>query len=140
MLEELKELTYDPETGRYRFPNIDIPNLIHDFLFMTGFGTRILSIGRGRVWLPFNRQGETFVGKRFAPIFIQTTLGYTRIRSWSLQPLSWFVLDRLFMHRFCTMAFTGLYINFGKHYLDRSVGPIILIGKPRIIALSDDFL
>ena len=140
MLEELKELTYDPETGVYYFPNINIPTLVHDHLFMIGGGTRIFSVGRGRVWLPFNRQGETFVGKRFAPIFVRHTIGFTRVKSVSLFPFSWFILDRLFTHRICTFGFTGLYIDFGKRYFDNSIGPVILIGIPRLIRLSDDIL
>ena len=62
MLRDLKELTYDSETGKYLFPAINISSFIHDNLFMFGYGSRIFSIGRGRTWLPFNRQGETFIG------------------------------------------------------------------------------
>lgn len=140
MFEELRNLTYSPILGEYLFPIQNIPTFIHDNLFMIGGGSRIFSIGRGRVWLPFNRQGEAFFGMKFAPIFLRHTIGFTRIRSCSFFPLSWFVLNRFFTHSICTMGFTGLYINLGQQFLDTSVGPIFLIGKPLFVRLTNDFL
>lgn len=138
LLEEFKELTYDEITGEYSFPPINIPTYVHDFLFTLGPGARIFSIGRGRAWLPFNRQGETFVGKRYLPIIIWHNIGFTRVKFWSLFPLSRIVMTRMFKHRSFTMGFTGLYINIGKRYLDRPAGPIILIGRVNLISLGDD--
>ena len=140
MFEELKNLTYNPITCEYLFPIKNIPNFIHDHLLMLGGGIRIFSIGRGRAWLPFNRQGEAFLGIKFTPIFIRHTIGFSRIRSCSFFPLSWFILNRFFTHLICTMGFTGLYINFGQHFVDTSVGPVILIGRPLFVKLTDDFL
>jgi len=141
LLEEIKELTRNSTTGQYYFPpDIDIPAFIHDHLFMCGFGAKIFSIGRGRVWLPFNRQGESFIGTRFAPIFVSYSIGYTKVRVRSFVPFSLVVSNRFFMHRLCTAGFTGLYINFGKMYADNSQGPIILIGRPLLIGVSDDII
>ena len=136
MLEDIRELSCDP-AGRYHFPlAIDIASLIHNYFFMIGGGTRIISIGRGRVWLPLNRQGEAFIGMKLLPIFLFQSIGFTKVRSWSLAPLSISVSTRWLKHNVCTMRFTGLYINFGKRYLDRTAGPVILIGKTWFTGLS----
>jgi len=140
LIEEVKELTYNPQTGEYYFPDIDIASFVHDSLFLMGYGSRIFSLGRGRVWIPLNRQGETFVGMRSLPMFVRHSIGFTRARSFSLFPLSRFILDRLFSHRYFTFGFTGLYINFGKRFFDSSVGPVIMIGRPSFLRVTDDFI
>ncbi|MGF3555210.1 MAG: hypothetical protein ACQXXF_08125 [Thermoplasmatota archaeon] len=139
LLEEIKNLTRDPTTNQFYFPStLEISNFIHSHLFMTGFGARIFSIGRGRVWLPFNRQGETFIGLRFNPIFVSYIIGFTRVKVRSLSTFSMVVSNRFFVHRVCTAGFSGLYINFKKLFPDNSIGPVILIGKPLLINVGDD--
>ena len=140
MLEELKDLTYDGESGSYLFPNINLPQFIHDSLYLIGGGTRIFSIGRGDAWVPFNRQGESFIGMRFLPIFIKQNIGFTRTRCFSLFPFARLILNRLFNHRVLAFGFTGLFIDFGRRFFDNTVGPIILIGKPNFISLGDDII
>jgi len=137
LLEEIKNLTTDPATGQVYFPpSIDIPVFVHSHLFMLGFGVRVFSIGRGRVWLPFNRQGEAFIGVRFNPIFVSYSIGFTRVIARSLFTIS--STNRFFVHRMCTAGFSGLYINFGKLFSDTSIGPVILIGKPLLITVGSD--
>ncbi len=139
LIEEIKNLTRDITTGQVYFPpNIEIPTFIHSHLFMLGFGTRIFSIGRGRVWIPFNRQGEAFIGIRFSPMLMSYSIGFTRVRVRSLSTFSMIVSNRFFVHRVCTAGFSGLYINFGKLFPDSSLGPIILIGKPILVGVGDD--
>jgi len=139
LLEEVKNLTRDPNTGQIYFPsNIEIPTFVHSHLFILGFGARIFSIGRGRVWLPFDRQGEAFVGVRFNPIFVSYSIGFTRVSVRSLSILPSCILNRFFVHRVCTAGFTGLYVNFGKLFSDSSVGPVILIGKPLFVTVGSD--
>jgi len=141
LLEEIKNLTRNQATGQIYFPpNIVIPTFIHSHLFMMGFGSRIFSIGRGRVWLPFNRQGEVFIGTRYSPIFIFYSIGFTRTRIRSLSTFSMIVSNRFFEHRVCTAGFSGLYINFGNLFPDTSIGPVILIGKPLLISVGDDII
>ena len=139
LLEEIKNLTRNSTTGQVYFPPvIDIPIFIHSHLFMMGFGPRIFSIGRGRVWLPFNRQGESFIGFRFSPIFVSYSIGFTRVRIRSLSTFSMVISNRFFVHRVYSAGFSGLYINFGKLFPDSSIGPVILIGKPLLIGVGDD--
>jgi len=139
LIEEIKNLTQNSTTGQVYFPpGIEIPTFIHSHLFMMGFGARIFSIGRGRVWLPFNRQGEAFIGIRFSPMFISYSVGFTRVRVRSLSTFSMVISNRFFVHRVCTAGFSGLYINFGKLFPDSSIGPVILIGKPLLIGVGDD--
>lgn len=139
LITEIKELTYDEVTGTYAFPTcIGIGSFISEFLFLKGIGRKIFSIGRGRAWLPFNRQGESFIGMRFLPIFIQHTLGYTKVRIVNVIPPSIGVSDRLGIHNFWTVGFAGLYINFGDRYLDRPAGPVVLIGKALWYRLGED--
>jgi len=139
LLEEIKNLTTDPATGQVYFPpSIDIPAFVHSHLFMLGFGVRMFSIGRGRVWLPFNRQGEAFIGVRFSPIFVSYSIGFTRVRVRSMFTVS--STNRFFVHRMCTAGFSGLYINFGKLFPDSSMGLVILIGKPLLISVGSDIL
>src|SRR4030042_6015567 len=89
LLEEIKNLKTDPATGQVYFPpSIDIPVFVHSHLFMLGFGVRVFSIGRGRVWLPFKRQGEAFIGVRFNPIFVSYSIGFTRVIARSLFTIS----------------------------------------------------
>jgi len=141
LLEEIKNLTRNQATGQVYFPpGIEIPTFIHSHLFMTGFGAKIFSIGRGKVWIPFNRQGEAFVGIRFSPIFVFYSIGFTRVRIRSLSTFSMVVSNRFFVHRVCTAGFSGLYINFGNLFPDTSIGPVILIGKPLLIGVGDDIL
>lgn len=130
LLEEIKELTYDPGTGGYLFPpDIDLPTFIHDYIFHFGRGSRILSIGRGKTWLPFNRQGESFVGVRFSPIVVSNTIGFTRVMMRSYFPYTKIILDRFFQHRTMTLGFKGLFIDFGKRYFDTQAGPVIMVGS-----------
>jgi len=140
LIEEIKALTYDPETGTYNFPEpLTIGEFIHNYLFMQNIlGKRIFSIGRGRAWLPLNRQGESFIGMRFLPIIIQHSIGFTKVRLVNFFPPSIGVEDRMFTHNLMTMGFTGLYINFGERYLDRPAGPVILIGKTMFVRLGED--
>jgi len=139
LLEEIKNLTKDSITGQVYFPaNIEISSFIHSHLFMAGFGAKIFSIGKGRVWLPFNRQGETFIGMRFNPIFITYSIGFTRIRFRSLSTFSFVISNRFFVHRVCVAGFSGLYINFERLYPDTTFGPVILIGKPILLGVGDD--
>jgi hypothetical protein len=139
LLEEVKNLTTNPATGQIYFPpGLDISTFIHSHLFMMGLGVRIFSIGRGRAWLPFNRQGEAFIGIRFSPIIVSYSIGLTRVRAISLSTFSMSISNRFFAHRVCIAGFTGLYINFGKLFQDTSVGPVILIGKPLLISVGKD--
>lgn len=137
LLDEIKNLTINQTTGEVYFPpGIDIPTFVHSHLFMLGFGARIFSIGRGRVWLPFNRQGEAFIGVRFNPIFVSYSIGFTRVRVRSLFSMN--SINRFFVHRLCTAGFLGLYINFGKLFKDTFMGPVIMIGKPLLITVGSD--
>ena len=139
LIEEIKNLTKNSTTGQVYFPpGIDIPTFIHSHLFMMGFGARIFSIGQGRVWLPFNRQGEAFIGIRFNPIIVSYSIGFTRARIRSLSTFSMIISNRFFVHRVVIAGFSGLYINFGKLFPDTSAGPVILIGKPLLIGVGDD--
>ena len=139
LIEEIKNLTKNTTTGEVYFPpSIEIPTFIHSHLFMLGFGARIFSIGRGRVWLPFNRQGEAFIGIRFSPMLISYSIGFTRVRVRSLSTFSMTVSNRFFVHRVCSVGFSGLYINFGRLFPDTSMGPVILIGKPLLIGVGND--
>lgn len=141
LLKEIKNLTKDTSTGQVYFPpNIDISSFIHSHLFMMGFGAKIFSIGKGRVWLPFNRQGEAFIGTRLNPIFITYSIGFTRVKLRSLSTFSIVISNRFFVHRVCTAGFSGLYINFEKLYPDTSFGPVILIGKPLLLGVGDDIV
>ena len=141
LLEEIKNLTKDTSIGQVYFPpNIDISSFIHSHLFTMGFGAKIFSIGKGRVWLPFNRQGEAFIGIRFNPIFISYSIGFTRVRLRSLSTFSIVISNRFFVHRVCVAGFSGLYINIEKLYPDNSFGPVILIGKPLLLGVGDDII
>jgi len=141
LIEEIKELTKNSETGQYFFPdNLDIASFIHKQLFMLGFGAKIFSIGSGRVWLPFNRQGEAFIGSKFAPIFVRYSIGFTSVRVRSYIPFDLIVSNRFFSHRFSLAGFTGLYINFERQFIDNTAGPVILIGRPLLINLGDDII
>ena len=134
LIQNIKDMTYDDETGTYLFPDIDIESFVNLYLMFKKsspvtrsiFGSRIFTIGRGRAWLPFNRQGESFIGMRFLPIVVQHSLGYTKVRRVTFFPPSIGVDDRLFVHNFFTIGFVGLYINFGERYLDRPAGPVFL--------------
>ena len=140
LLEEFKKITQDKSSGQYLFPPINISRFVHNFLFTFGLGAKIFSIGRGRAWLPFNRQGETFVGKRYLPIIIRHQIGFTRIKFWSLMPLSRIISSRMFKHTSFIMGFTGLYINIGKRNINRPAGPIIVIGRINLVSISDDII
>jgi len=141
LVEEIKEMTKDPETGEYHFPDINIFSFIEGHLFKRtkAFGgSKIFTIGRGRAWLPFNRQGETFIGMRFLPIVIQHTLGFSKVTRINIFPPSYGIEDRLFVHNLLTFGFVGLYINFGERYLDRPAGPVLLVGRSLGLRLGED--
>lgn len=139
LIEEIKNLTKDSNTNQTYFPdNIEISSFIHSHLFAIGLGPKIFSIGRGSVWLPFNRQGEAFIGSRFNPIFISHSIGFTKVKVRSLSTFSMVISNRFFLHRICIAGFSGLYINFGKLFPDTSIGPVILIGKPLLLWVGDD--
>lgn len=134
---QIKNLTYDENTGQYYFPPINIRSFIFDHLLMIGTGMRVFSIGRGRDFIPFNIQGECFAGTRFAPIFVKQQFGFTRVKMRTFFPLMWSTSDRLFSHNLVTVGFTGLYVNFGERFLDTTYGPILQIGKPLMIRVGD---
>jgi len=144
LLQNIKEMTYDPDSGEYLFPEFNIENFIKKYLLNKNsnakgiFGSNMFSIGRGRAWIPFNRQGESFIGMRFLPIVVQHALGYSKVRRVTLLPPSIGVEDRLFVHNVMTFGFIGLYINFGERYLDRPAGPVLLIGQTFGIRLGED--
>ena len=148
LIQNIKEMTYDEETGTYLFPELDIIEFIKTYLLfkkarpftraLAFGGSQIFTIGRGRAWLPFNRQGETFIGMRFLPIVIQHTIGYSKVKRVTIFPPSIGVEDRLFVHNLFTIGFAGLYINFGERYLDRPAGPVFLIGRTLSIRLGED--
>jgi len=156
LVNEIKELTYDKETEGYNFPEpllqddailqfikynllideetatISVPLPIHLQL------RRILTIGRGRAWLPLTNFGEAFIGMRFLPIFLQYTVGYAKSRWINLFPPAICVEDRLGVFNLVTMGFVGLYVNFGERYIDRPVGPVLLIGRQAWLRLGED--
>ena len=144
LVQDIKEMTYDDETGQYLFPDIDIQEFISTYLltkmpkYKALGGNRIFTIGRGRAWLPFNKQGESFIGMRFLPIIVQHSLGYTKVKIINLFPPSIGVSDRMFIHNLMTIGFVGLYINFGERYLDRPAGPVLLIGRTVCLRLGED--
>ena len=142
IIEEIKEMTKDPETGEYNFPDVNIFSLI-DKVLPTGTnkalgGSKIFTLGRGRAWLPKNRLGETFFGMRLLPVFVQHTLGYTKVSGFNLFPPAWWREDRLFVHNLITVGFIGLYINFGERFLDRPAGPVLLCGRSIGLKLGED--
>lgn len=142
IIEEIKEMTKDPETDEYYFPDINIFSLI-DATLPTGTskalgGSKLFSLGRGRAWLPGNKLGETFFGMRLLPIFVQHTLGYSKVSGLNILPPAWWTEDRLFVHNLITLGFIGLYINFGERFLDRPAGPVLLCGRSIGLKLGED--
>ena len=92
LVNEIKELTYDSETGMYNFPEPLITKeailqFIEYHLLINNNGPtnpvplpirlhlrRIFTIGRGRAWLPIQDSGETFIGARFLPIMLSNEI------------------------------------------------------------------
>ncbi|OGS40836.1 MAG: hypothetical protein A3K77_04105 [Euryarchaeota archaeon RBG_13_31_8] len=156
LVNEIKELTFDIETGGYNFPKpllsdgailqfikhhlfidketstISVPLPIHLHL------RRILTIGRGRAWLPLTDFDDAFIGMRFLPIFLQYTVGYAKSRWINVFPPAICVEDRLGVFNLITMGFVGLYVNFGERYINRPVGPVLLIGRQVWLRLGED--
>lgn len=156
LVNEIKELTYDQEARTYNFPEPllsdgAILQFIKDHLLMNKKTSpspvplpihlqlrRILTIGRGRVWLPIKNFCETFIGARFLPIFLQYTVGYAKSRWINFFPPAICIEDRLGIFNLITVGFVGLYINFGERYIDRPVGPVLLIGSQAWLRLGED--
>jgi len=156
LVNEIKELTYDSMIGIYNFPEPllsdgAILQFIKDHLLINKKTSttplplpihlqlrRILTIGRGRVWLPIKNFGEAFIGARFLPIFLQYTVGYAKSRWINIFPPAICIEDRLGIFNLITVDFVGLYINFGERYIDRPVGPVLLIGSQAWLRLGED--
>jgi hypothetical protein len=156
LVNDIKELTYDFETGIYDFPEPLLPDgailqFIKDHLLIKNEATtnpipqpihlqlrRIFTIGRGRAWLPLKNFGEAFIGARFLPIFLQYTIGYAKSRWINFFPPAICIEDRLGIFNLITVGFVGLYVNFGERYIDRPVGPVLLIGRQGWLRLGED--
>jgi len=156
LVNEIKELTYDSELGIYNFPEpllLDgaILQFIKDHLFINKGSSKnpvplpihlqlrkIFTIGRGRIWLPLKNFGEAFIGTRFLPLFLQYTIGYAKSRWINIIPPAICIEDRLGLFNLITVGFVGLYINFGERYIDRPVGPVLLIGSQVWLRLGED--
>ncbi|MDH7506980.1 MAG: hypothetical protein QHH15_04240 [Candidatus Thermoplasmatota archaeon] len=156
LLNEIKQMTYDPETGNYYFPEPLLPEnailqFIKDHLLIDNKDStkpftqpihlqlrKIFTIGRGRAWLPLKNNGEVFIGARFLPIFLQYTIGYAKSKWLNIFPPAFCVEDRLGMFNLATVGFVGLYINFGERYIDRPAGPVLLIGNQAWLRLGED--
>jgi hypothetical protein len=156
LINEIKELTYDSEASIYNFPEPLLPDgailqFIKDHLLINKETSttpvplpirlqlrRILTIGRGRAWLPLKNFGEAFIGARFLPIFLQYTIGYAKSRWINIFPPAICIEDRLGIFNLITVGFVGLYINFGERYIDRPVGPVLLIGSQAWLRLGED--
>ena len=63
------------------------------------------------------------------PIFITHTLGFTAALHFNMLPPRAEYGDRLGIYRLSTIAFVGLFINFGDIAFDRVMGPVLCIGK-----------
>lgn len=156
LVNEIKELTYDSETGMYNFPEPlltkeAILQFIEYYLLINNDGStnpaplpirlhlrRIFTIGRGRAWLPIQDSGETFIGARFLPIFLQYTVGYAKSRWINFLPPAICMEDRIGIFNLVTIGFVGLYINFGERYISRPAGPVLLIGSQIWLRLGED--
>ena len=156
LVNEIKELTYDPGAGIYNFPepllsDEAILQYIKDHLMINEETStqslpqpihiqfrKVLSIGRGRAWLPLTNFGEAFIGMRILPIFLQYTIGYAKSRWVNIFPPALCIEDRLGVFNMVTVGFIGLYINFGERYIDRPAGPVLLIGRQGWLRLSED--
>lgn len=156
LVNEIKELTYDSESGIYCFPEPLLPDgailqFIKDHLLIKQENSRtpvplpihlqlrkVFTIGRGHAWLPLINSGETFIGARFLPIFLQYTVGYAKSRWINIFPPAICVEDRLGVFNLVTIGFVGLYINFGERYIDRPAGPVLLIGSQIWLRLGED--
>ena len=88
----------------------------------------IFSVGRGVTWIPFYDY-EAFLGVMLRPIFITHTLGFTAALHFNMLPPRAEYGDRLGIYRLSTIAFVGLFINFGDIAFDRVMGPVLCIGK-----------
>ncbi len=156
LVNEIKELTYDSETEIYNFPEPllsdgAILQYLKDHLLLNKKTSttpaplpihlqlrKVLTIGRGRVWLPIKHFGEAFIGARFLPIFLQYTVGYAKSRWLNIFPPAICIEDRLGVFNLITVGFVGLYINFGERYIDRPVGLVLLIGSQAWLRLGED--
>lgn len=156
LINEIKELTYDSELGIYNFPEPlllegAILQFIMNHLLINNQSTtnpvplpihlqlrKIFTIGRGRAWIPIKNFGEAFIGVRFLPMFLQYTIGYAKSRWISIFPPAICVEDRLGIFNLITVGFVGLYVNFGERYIDRPVGPVLLIGSQIWLRLGED--
>ena len=155
LVNEIKELTYDPESATYNFPDPLLPEnailkFIKEHLLIKDTSStplpkpidlklrKVFTIGRGRAWLPLQNSGETFIGARFLPIFLQYTVGYAKSRWINLFPPAFCVEDRLGIFNLVTVGFVGLYINFGERYIGRPAGPVVLIGSQIWLRLGED--
>jgi len=118
-----------------QFPDVDTDELVEEIvnafmgpLRMWSFRAPIFSIGRGYTWIPFYNY-ESFMGVLIRPMFITHTLGFTAVVHANLFPPRLEYADRLGMYRLRTMGFIGLFINLGDVGIDRTKGPVLLIGK-----------
>jgi hypothetical protein len=155
LVKEIKELTYNFQTRIYDFPEPllqegAILQFIKEHLLIKNEDNnpltqpihlqwrRIFAIGRGRAWLPIKNSVEVFIGARFLPVFLQYTLGYAKCKWVNVFPPAICVEDRLGIFNLISIGFIGLYINFGERYINRPVGPVLLIGRQGWLRLGED--
>ena len=125
------------------FPDLDIEAFLEDTiesLFNPIYGwtqrASIFSVGRGFSWIPFYDY-ETFIGVMIRPIFITHIIGFTGVLHYNPFPFRIEYADRIGIYRFTTLAFVGIFINFGDIGFDRIVGNVLCIGKGYNIMGSD---
>ena len=155
LIDEIKQLTYDPSKGIYCFPQPLLTNdsvlefIKYHLLIEEESSTillplnhlhlrRIFAIGLGRAWLPFTHFDDFFIGFRFLPIFLQYSIGYAKSRWINVLPPSICVEDRLGTFNLASMGFVGLYINFGERYIGRPAGLVLVIGSQAWCNLGED--
>ena len=97
----------------------------------------IISVGRGFAWIPFYDY-DTFFGAMIRPIFITHTLGFTGMYHFNPFPIRIEYADRIGLYRLTTLAFVGIFINFGDILHEKIIGPVVLIGRGYNI-LGTDF-
>lgn len=129
IVDKIKEIVGDdfPEFDLDEFTEGVIQSLLNPFKwFFQRAG--IISVGRGFSWIPFYDY-DTFVGVMIRPIFITHMLGFTGAYHFNPFPVRIEYADRIGLYRLTTLAFVGIFINFGDILREQIVGPVICLGK-----------
>ena len=129
IVDKIKEIVGDdfPEFNIDEFTESIITSLLNPFKWYFQ-RAGIFSVGRGFAWIPFYDY-DTFIGVMIRPIFITHLLGFTGAYHFNPFPIRVEYADRIGLYRVSTLAFVGLFINFGDILREQIVGPVILIGK-----------